>query len=787
MRHAIIRQIIANWRGRLGQTALLFLIMMVTTTLLVLAVGVQRAAADPWERTYRETNGAHLWLTSPEVTVLRQIREMSDVVAATEPLPLVNGFGGKLKLDHYPQPVVLLARATNRASDVGQMVLLDGRWVTDERIDEVVIDKQLALDVGLIVGDAITLRHGEHTLQASLVGIVYNPSLIPCPQERSGVCSMSNQHTLYTVPAAFDQLAYHSEDLFWVMGLQIANPEAVDYFKTQITQALGPDAPWGSLTWQRLRDYYVAGIQYQQVLLRVFSFLAIGLAAFILANTVSGQILADFRTIGLLKAIGLKPGQVTGLYLLMSGLLGLLAAVSGLALAWWLLPELVGRAAEALNATGVPLLTWGHTTFILLTILGTVTLATLIPAWRAGQQSIVQAITTGYEASEGQLSGLARWATAWHLPPVVVFGLKNVLAQPIRAFLTVLVIVTGVITMTFALSAESTIQRALSDPSLFGYLPVDLLVDTGLGGDNEAVSQVLSRQSGVAGYVTNGFLAAVRDNTQTVFRVRAMAGDTTLIFPARQGRRVMAPGEAMVSQALAKAFGLGVGDEMRLWFGTTAVPVTIVGTYGESADDPPTVLMLAETVTAVGIPVSVTQFGIKAVPNIGHRQLERQLGQALRTATEQFTPVFNLHDLLALDIMEIRGIMLALNLVLLGVVVVNLLITSSLAVRERFRELGIMKVLGLTPGQVSRTVWVDNIALGLVALLVGMPLGLWGTERLITAVSQQIGLDQGIARLPDVPMLLLMVPLVLMIVTIGCLLPARRAGRMSVVAALRVE
>jgi ABC-type antimicrobial peptide transport system permease subunit len=31
------------------------------------------------------------------------------------------------------------------------------------------------------------------------------------------------------------------------------------------------------------------------------------------------------------------------------------------------------------------------------------------------------------------------------------------------------------------------------------------------------------------------------------------------------------------------------------------------------------------------------------------------------------------------------------------------------------------------------------------------------------------------------------VPLVLLIVTIGCLLPAWRAGRMSVVAALRVE
>jgi putative ABC transport system permease protein len=382
---------------------------------------------------------------------------------------------------------------------------------------------------------------------------------------------------------------------------------------------------------------------------------------------------------------------------------------------------------------------------------------------------------------------LARWATAWHLPPVVVFGLKHVLARPVRAFLTVLVIITGVITMTFALSAESTIQRALSDPSLFGYLPVDLMVDTGLGGDNEAMRQVLAQQAGVAGYVTNAFLSAVRDDTQTVFRVRAMGGDPTLIFPARQGRKVATVSEAMVSQALADEYGVTVGDGMTLRFGQTAVPVTVVGIYGESAGDPPTVLVLAQTITAVGVPIDVTQFGIKVAPGISHRQLGQQLGQSLGAKTGQLTPVFNLHDSLALDIIEIRGIMLALNLVLLSVVVVNLLITSSLAVRERFRDLGVMKVLRLTPGQVSCTVWVDNLALGLMALLVGIPIGLWGTQWLITAVSQQIGLDQGIARLPNGPMLLMIVPLVLLIVTIGCLLPAWRAGRMSVVAALRIE
>jgi ABC-type antimicrobial peptide transport system permease subunit len=243
----------------------------------------------------------------------------------------------------------------------------------------------------------------------------------------------------------------------------------------------------------------------------------------------------------------------------------------------------------------------------------------------------------------------------------------------------------------------------------------------------------------------------------------------------------------MVSQALADAYGVTVDDEITLRFGQTAVPVTVVGIYGESAGDPPTVFVLAQTITAVGEPIDVTQFGIKAAPGVGYRQLGQQLGQSLGAKTGQLTPVFNLHDSLALDIIEIRGIMLALNLVLLSVVVVNLLITSSLAVRERFRDLGVMKVLRLTPGQVSCTVWVDNLALGLMALLVGIPIGLWGTQWLITAVSQQIGLDQGIARLPNGPMLLLIVPLVLLIVTIGCLLPAWRAGRMSVVAALRIE
>jgi putative ABC transport system permease protein len=110
-----------------------------------------------------------------------------------------------------------------------------------------------------------------------------------------------------------------------------------------------------------------------------------------------------------------------------------------------------------------------------------------------------------------------------------------------------------------------------------------------------------------------------------------------------------------------------------------------------------------------------------------------------------------------------------------------------LSTRERARELGTLKALGLTPGQMIRSVIEGALVLGALALAVGIPLGLALTARgLQVLVDSQGGLphfQMGI----DWSALGLLAPATLLVAALGAYLPARWAARVPVSTTLRDE
>jgi putative ABC transport system permease protein len=110
-----------------------------------------------------------------------------------------------------------------------------------------------------------------------------------------------------------------------------------------------------------------------------------------------------------------------------------------------------------------------------------------------------------------------------------------------------------------------------------------------------------------------------------------------------------------------------------------------------------------------------------------------------------------------------------------------------LSTRERYHELATLKAIGLTPGQMLRSVMDGAIALGALAIVIGIPLGLYLTARGLQALVDSLG------GLPHFMMginwlgLGLLVPATLLVAALGAYLPARWAARVSVSEVLRDE
>jgi putative ABC transport system permease protein len=798
MTQALLRKAIANLRAKRMQSAVLFVIVALAAALLTLAAAVQRAASNPWQRTFDQTRGAHIWFASQDPAALAGISDLDGVVGSTGPYQVVAISREKrTELAGSRAPIILQERPADMAQLPGQLLLVAGRWLAPAAIDEVVLDSYLAGETGLGVGDRLTLRRGGRQLAATVVGLAYNPAPIPCPNyaHAGGVCTMASGIVVYMLPEAIRQLAPDLDTSVWVQGIRLADPQAVEYVKATFLNSLPPGSKIGSISWKALRDQQVQEIRFNQVVLAVFSVFAFGLVGFIIVNVAGGQILSEYREIGLLKSIGFRPGEITLLYVATQAALGALAAFCGIAVALLFVPNVIGRAAGVLNATGTNVLTFPLLAVVAGATVLLIALFTWLPARQAGRTNTAQAIATGYAPPMGRPSFLARLAAKVRLPPVILLGVKDAFAQPLRATLTITVIIVGVIALTFALSVEATIQKALADPSVMGYLPIDVRVGIpevqgffAANGENAdalraRIRSLIESNPAVASFVSHGSLLAVMEGTEDVFLVHALGDDLDLVYTAAEGRKLAGNGEVMVSRRAIAEYGVNIGDRLVLVVKDKRVVLQVVGIYSEGPGEYPGLVTSIDTLVKAGATVSVNSFGLKATATGAARRLADELKQAVGPSA----PVTDTRESLIQDMTEVRGLSYALNLVLLAMIAANVLATAALTVRERYRDLATMKTLGMTPGQLARSVATGSIAQCLVAITIGLPLGLVANHWLIAFVSGQVGLDQGIARLPELPWLAIIVPVTCLVVVVGSLLPARQAGRLSVVEALRME
>jgi putative ABC transport system permease protein len=114
------------------------------------------------------------------------------------------------------------------------------------------------------------------------------------------------------------------------------------------------------------------------------------------------------------------------------------------------------------------------------------------------------------------------------------------------------------------------------------------------------------------------------------------------------------------------------------------------------------------------------------------------------------------------------------------IALIGIMNTLSLSVFERTRESAMIRALGLTRGQLRATLLAEALLMGVVGAVVGVSFGVlygWATTRVMFA---------GFAAVVTIPVTALLGYLAVAAIAavVAALLPARTAGRASVVAAM---
>jgi putative ABC transport system permease protein len=138
-----------------------------------------------------------------------------------------------------------------------------------------------------------------------------------------------------------------------------------------------------------------------------------------------------------------------------------------------------------------------------------------------------------------------------------------------------------------------------------------------------------------------------------------------------------------------------------------------------------------------------------------------------------------------LDAFRLAFIMI--SVLVLSVALVNLVGTTFVSIRERQRDIGVLKTVGFTPNQIGVSVAAGAAAYALAAVVIGVPLGLIASRAMHDAVGRATGSGPGFGSPPQAAALLIAAAVIVLGSVALAALAARRAARTPVAEILRAE
>jgi putative ABC transport system permease protein len=768
---AVMRQAKANVRGNALQSAVILVTLFAAATVLTLALSTFRVAQGAYERLFERTKGAHLWLyLDPEqVSAEEAERVVGNLPGVVGITGVMRGLSSDLFLGEERLRGELLREWPDERYTAGRPLLVAGCAPQPGEMDVIVMDRNEAVDYEVAVGHTVELLTPDGKRPLTVVGLHVSTEICPYPH-----CSPIRH---YLSPDLMEELAppaLFPEIGNLAVGLRLQDPAGVETVVKAVEEALPVDH-W--LDWRVIRDGSDGAIENQRIILLTFGVVAVLAAGFLIASTIGEAVRARTRQIGLLKAVGFTRGQLALIYLLEYLGLALVAGVAGLA-AGGVAGSLILRPLTALfgeTRVHIPL---GITLISPLGTLLTAALFTLWPVRRAARLEAVAAIRTGAERPRRRMVSLPRASL-----PVAV-GLNDALSRPVRSTLTALALAMAVFTATAGLIISATFQAILTDPALGALPDGDLFLDRTMHLPDAEVRRLIDALPDVTAYyvqVWGGWqFPGESDSYWAMFR----EGDLTAFrFPVVEGRMLNGTEEVVVAYNLAKERGLALGDRLTITLSDELFTFRIVGVYRESNNQGRMVILPFEARRRVQPDAAPYRYVLRLRPGADAQALAVELTAASRdqldvTAPVDFqTPAWTV---------SARQMLVALTLVLVGIAVVGVFNTLWMGVQERKCELALLKAVGVTPRQLALSVLAGAAAVGLIGYAVGVPLGILGTQLLIDTVARSIGFGPLRSALDGVGTLLVL-PGTVLVAMVGAWIPARSAGRMSVVDSLRYE
>jgi putative ABC transport system permease protein len=258
------------------------------------------------------------------------------------------------------------------------------------------------------------------------------------------------------------------------------------------------------------------------------------------------------------------------------------------------------------------------------------------------------------------------------------------------------------------------------------------------------------------------------------------------------GHTPRGPTDAVLDADTAKKHHLKVGDTLRVIAAPGDFHVTITGIVSFKTTNPGAAVIYVDTATAqaklLGDPKAYTGYGLTAAKGVSDDRLKADVKAAIgakytidtaaETKKKDKDDVGSFLNFMKYAMLGFAGISVLVGIFL----IVN---TFSMLVAQRTREIGLMRALGSSRRQINRSVLVEAVLLGITGSVLGIGGGIGlaiGLMKLMGKAGMKLDTSELTIK-ATTPVIGLAIGVIVTVVS--AYIPARRAGRISPMAALR--
>jgi putative ABC transport system permease protein len=778
-------------------------------------------------------------------SLLAKVRALPDVQEASGLITDMSG--GVLTAKLYDKQGKIVTGNGNPTFGVGvdpaatrfnPMNLTDGRWAN--AFGEVVIDKNAADEYGFKVGDRTKVSVDAGVFPMRIVGIA----------KYGGLNSLGGAtFAVFDVPTAQQLFRLEGRYMTIAVAAKRGVPAAKLVSELQSLVPATAQVRTGAAQAAKAEQDVAGFVKYIRYFLVGFGLVALFVGGFVIFNTLSITVAQRTRELATLRTLGASRRQVLRSVVLEAFAIGVFASVVGLFAGIGIaqgLSSLFGALGMSLPEAGLPI---GTRTIVVPLLVGTVltVVAGLIPAVRATRVSPIHAVregSTGSQGGGGKTGPVVAAVLGTVAASLLAYGF---LRHGISVGQRLLSLVAGLLLLFVALAAIFSrlvrpIIRVIGAPfaklgrtsgelaffnvrrnpgrtastaaalmigitlvsfiSLFGRSLRN--ADTDAWRSQVTADYVVTSQNGWDAF--SSIAADKAKDTSGVQLISHVRGDRGRVGKANAGINGVDPrtidrvvnvevtgaglgslrgNEAVVKDRFAKANKIHLGDTFTFRGPDgRAIRLKAVGIFkAPKLDSLLSGIVIANETFDKALPRPRDTYAMLSVAGGASDAATRALKASY--ASDQVVKVETREGFAQskskwlAQVLNIIYVLLALSVIVSLFGIVN---TLALAVFERTREIGMLRAVGMTRRQARRMIRHEAMMTSLLGAALGLPVGI-GLAALATRGLHTYGLALSV----PIPSLATFVLVSLIVGVVAAVLPARRAGKLNVLAALSYE